>query len=188
MLSRPSVDSFRAASVRTSRFTVSDLTPHGEQKSKTQRKKEMIALQRLGTRLLELSAAQLSASGIDERLQEAVVSARSMRQRGRAFKRQLQYIGRLMREVDAEPVRRAIDLLDASSTEHTRHFHKLERWRDELLEDSRRVVDEIALEHPNLDRQALRSLVRNAQRERERSPDRKDDYRRLFRFLRSLGE
>lgn len=157
-----------------------------EQVSKSQRKRESHALQALGEALVALSTERLAAMPLPEALREAVLEAQRIRQRG-AHKRQLQYIGRLMRELDAAPIQAALDDLQQTSQEAVARQHRLERWRDRLLEEGDVALEPLLEEYPDADRQHLRQLVRNAQRERDRSkPPR--SARMLFRYLRELDE
>ena len=111
--------------------------------------------------------------------------ARTIKKR-EARRRQLQYIGALMREADPEPIRRlwmpsAGDrLLDA------KQFQELERWRDELVEGSDGLMEEIVSRFPGTDRQTLRQLVLSARKEREVNKPPKAS-RALFRFLKALS-
>ncbi|MFO1429523.1 MAG: ribosome biogenesis factor YjgA [Candidatus Competibacteraceae bacterium] len=83
------------------------LPEYTDKPSKTQRKREALALQKLGETLVTLKPTQLAQIPMPDELREAVLAAQSMPQRG-AHKRQLQYIGRLMREIDPEPIRAAL--------------------------------------------------------------------------------
>ena len=148
--------------------------------SKTQRKKEMHELQALGSELVELNEQQLASIELPERLLEAVREARRMT-KFEAKRRQLQYIGKLMREVDPAPIRSRLAAWKAVSTEATAHLHSVERWRARLLEDES-AMTELMREHPHADAARLRMLVRNAAREREEGkPPR--SFRALFRLL-----
>jgi len=154
-----------------------------EQPSKTQRKKQMHELQALGERLVTLNAAQLDAIGLPENLRTAVDQAQSMPPR-ESRRRQLQYIGRLMRDLDPEPIRDKIAGWDGQSREQVAALHAIERWRDRLLDDEAAIGDFLR-ERPGADSQRLRALVRNARAEREagRAPK---SYRELFRLLRDM--
>jgi ribosome-associated protein len=149
--------------------------------SRTQRKREMTALQDLGAELVLLNAAQLQEMALPESLHEAVIAAQRMT-RFEARRRQLQYIGKLMRQVDPVPIRAHLERWRASSHEHTAQLHRVERWRERLLADEA-ALSELAREHPHADLQQLRALVRNSKREQERNlPPR--SYRALFKLLR----
>ncbi len=153
-------------------------------KSKSQLKREVIALRKLGERMLDFSKEQLSTLSIDDRLKEAVIDAKQLR-RGGARKRQIQYIGKLMRSVDVEPIKMAMEIFDSSSKLHAQQFHKLEKIRAGLMADDSVTIERLFAEHTDIDRQYLHQLVRKAQREWDSTEDR-SHYRKLFRYLRSL--
>jgi ribosome-associated protein len=153
--------------------------------SKTQRKKEMTALQDLGEELCRLNESQLAEVPIPDDLREAIAEAQRIRQHG-GKKRQMQYIGRLMRGIDAGPVREKLASWQGVSTDAKALLHRVERWRDRLLEDET-AVSEFVAEFPNSDLQHLRSLLRAIRKERElNKPPRQ--YRELFRALREAIE
>jgi ribosome-associated protein len=153
--------------------------------SKTQRKQEMHALQALGERLAALNAAQLASLDLPERLREAIADAQAIRSR-EAHRRQLQYIGRLMREVDPAPIRAQLEVWDGRSAAATAAHHRAERWRVRLLEDDA-ALTEFAREHPGADLQRLRACVREARRERLAGRDPRH-FRELFRLIRAAAE
>ena len=151
--------------------------------SKTQRKKQMLALQDLGTELVALNEDQLTAMALPDNLHDAVLEAKRIT-KFEARRRQLQYIGKLMRTIDPEPIRARIDVWKATSREHTAQLHLTERWRERLLADEG-VVGELLSAYPRADAQQLRTLVRNAQRERQLNAPPKN-YRALFRMLQEI--
>ena len=151
--------------------------------SKTQRKKQMHDLQALGAELVELNAEQLATIPLPERLLDAVHEARRMT-KFEARRRQLQYIGKIMREVDPEPIRERLAAFTAVSTAHTARLHLLERWRSRLLEDEG-ALTELLREYPHADAARLRMLVRNAARERASAQPPKS-YRAIFQLLNEL--
>lgn len=153
-----------------------------ELKSKSQVKREMIALQKLGEELVELSGAELARIAMPDDLRDAIALARRLPQRG-AHKRQLQYIGRLMRGIDAEPIQQDLNRLRNRDAAQTAQLHRIERWRDRLLEEGDDALQPLLDAHPHLDRQHLRQLLRNARQEqRVEKPPRAA--RELFRYLR----
>jgi len=154
-----------------------------EKPSKTERKRAMHELQALGERLVGLNQEQLAAIALPENLHEAVEQARRITKH-EARRRQLQYIGRLMRAVDPEPIREKLKVWDGVSAEHTAQQHRVERWRDRLLEDEA-VVDELVRAHPGIDTQHLRVLTRKAREERAAGSSPRA-YRELFRALRDI--
>ena len=154
-----------------------------EKPSKTQRKREMHELQALGARLVELNAEQLAEIGLPEDLRDAVDFARRTTKH-EARRRQMQYIGKLMRSVDAAPIREKLKIWDGVSAEHTAQQHRVERWRDRLLEDES-ALDELVRAHPGIDARHLRALARKARDERA-SGAAPRSYRELFRALKAI--
>jgi ribosome-associated protein len=154
------------------------------EKSKSQRKREMTALQDIGEQLVELTRSQLDKLALPEALMEAVQMARSMNQRG-ARKRQLQYIGKVMRSVDADPIRAALEALGKAHQHAAGQFHAIERWRDRLLTQGDAALEEFFEKYPDADRQHLRQLVRNAMAEKlaDKAPR---VARVLFHYLREV--
>jgi ribosome-associated protein len=148
--------------------------------SKTQRKRDMHALQDLGTALTALSVDRIRALNLPEGLERAIIEAKSLKSHG-AIRRQLQYVGKLMREVDPAPIRAYLDRLAGASREAAASQHLAERWRDRILEDVA-AADAFCVAFPSADRQQLRNLALGAQHERsEQKPPRK--FRELFRTI-----
>jgi ribosome-associated protein len=148
--------------------------------SKSQRKRDMHELQALGAELVELNDEQLSSMHLPERLMDAVLDARRM-SKHEARRRQLQFIGKIMRTVDAGPIRERLAAWKAVSRTHTARLHSIERWRARLLADEHAIAD-LLREHPRADAARLRALVRNARREQAAGePPR--SFRALFRLL-----
>jgi len=151
--------------------------------SKTRRKQEMHELQALGAALVELPEAQLRGLDLDASLREAVAAAKRISSH-EAKRRQLQYIGRLMRDLDPAPIRAHLDAREGNSAEATARHKRLEQLRDRLLADDGALTDFVAA-HPGAGAQELRTLIRNARREqKEGRPPRA--FRELFRTLKSL--
>jgi ribosome-associated protein len=155
--------------------------------SKTRRKAEMHSLQDLGLALVALDAkrlAQLAAEvELPERLVEAVAAARGITAWG-GRKRQLQFVGKLMRDIDPEPVRRRLAAWADGHDMDTARQHALERWRERLLAEPE-ALDALVAEYPRLDRPRFRALIAKARDERDRqSPP--HAFREIFRELKSL--
>lgn len=154
-----------------------------ERPSKSRRKADAHALQALGAQLVALNRSQLEQVPLPEALREAIEAAQRVRSHeGR--RRQLQYIGKLMRNVDAAPIRAKIEGWQSVAVEETARLHQLERWRDRLLAEPDALAEFVA-QHPNVDSQQLRALIRNTQREREQNRPPKS-YRALFQLLRDI--
>jgi ribosome-associated protein len=146
-----------------------DAPVDSDRPSKTQRKKEMTALQDLGARLVALKPEQLARIELPAPLRDAIDFAHRITKH-EARRRHLQYIGKLMRSVDGDSVRRA--LADATGASHAAValMHRCERWRDRLLADDHALADllaELPADRRNAGTQELRALVRAARRERE---------------------
>ncbi len=157
-----------------------------ERKSKSQLKREMLALQSLGERLVSLKPEQLQRIRMPEELREAVLFAAKLK-KGEALRRQLQYIGTLMRDADPEPIREALEEIGRGRTLDIRRFRRIERWRDDLVNGSDEPLQEIARDFPGADLDRLRRWVLEARRERAAGCPPKSA-RALFRFLRTLLE
>ena len=151
--------------------------------SKTKRKEAMEALQDLGEELVALSADQLKKIELPDNLRDAVREAQRITAHG-ALRRQMQYIGKVMRDLDPAPIRGALATIRGESAEETAKLHRLERLRTQLLADEK-VLHEIADRYPGIDLQHLRSLRRSALKEQaENKPPR--SYRAIFQTLKDL--
>ncbi len=154
--------------------------------SKSQLKRESHALQKLGEKLVSMPRARFDAIDMPQKLREAVLEARNMKSR-RALYRQRQYIGRLMRELDASVIRAAIEQQENEHKQAARRFHHLETWRDRLLAEGDALLGQLLEEFPDADRQHVRQLIRHA-REESASGKPPAHARSLFRYLQSLPQ
>jgi ribosome-associated protein len=153
--------------------------------SKTQRKKAVHELQALGEELVELAEDRLASLDLPERLRDAVMEARRITAH-EARRRQLQYIGKVMRAVDPGPIRAALDGWRGHAARLTAGHKRAEAWRDRLLANDAALA-ELAAQYPAADVARLGSLVQSALRERSvGQPPRA--YRALFQALRALME
>jgi len=143
----------------------------------------MDALQDIGRALTELPAAKLKKMNLDDGLLVALLDFQKITANG-AKRRQLQYIGKLMRDIDPEPIEQQLAALRGDSSAHTRWLHLLERWRERLVEDDSHV-QQLINDFPQLDVQQLRTMVRNARKEREENKPPKAN-RQLFQLLKEL--
>ena len=143
----------------------------------------MLALQQLGAQLVDLNEQQLNSMLLPEELLEAVLEAKRLTKH-EAKRRQLQFIGRVMRDIDAEPIRDRLEEWRGQGREHTAQLHTLERWRDELLAGDP-ALERFLGQYPGADSQRLRTLIRNARREQGAALPPKS-YRELFRALRDM--
>ena len=151
--------------------------------SRTKKKEHVEELQKLGAALVALAPAQLEALAIPAILLAAVLEAQRITSH-EAKRRQLQFIGKVMRKIDAEPVRAALATVAGQSAAARAQQKRLESWRERLIGDDS-ALTAYANEHPDADVQALRALIRNARKEiAESKPPRAQ--RELFRVLRDF--
>ena len=152
--------------------------------SKSARKREAASLQELGVQLSALPDQEIKALGLPDTLFVALRDLRRLPSHG-AQVRQRQYIGKLMRSIDPEPVLAKLAERKRRHDMEIRHFQQIERWRDRLLSEPQSGVEELAVEYPHIDRDALAKLLDKAERERvqQRSPV---GARELFAFLKEL--
>ena len=151
--------------------------------SKTKIKQQMHDLQDIGAELVALGKDQLAQLDLAESLRDAIHEMHRINKFG-AQRRQMQYIGKLMREVDTAPIVAKLNAWKGVSQQHTAHLHLLERWRDRLLE-SDQALTELLAAHPHADAQHLRALIRNAQKEKEAGRPPKN-YREIFQVLKEI--
>lgn len=158
-----------------------DSSTFDEPKSKSQRKREMHDLQDIGEVLAGLNRDRLAQLDLPETLLDAIREFKRLTKH-EACRRQLQYIGRLMRTVDAEPIRAKLDEWNNSARSEAAKFHLIERWRERLIADDQ-ALSELAVEYAGADIQQIRTLVRNARKEAAASKPPKSS-RTLFKLLR----
>ena len=162
-----------------------DFTEGNERPSKTKMKEAMHELQDLGAELVELSVGQLKRVNLPEDLLAAVRECQKINSHG-ARRRQIMYIGKMLRNVDEEPIRAGLALIRGDSAAENARLHRLERMRTRLLEDEA-VLSEIAATWPGVDLQHLRQLRRNAVKEQEGNKPPKN-FRALFQVLQDLDK
>ena len=156
-----------------------------DRKSRTQKKHEARALQKLGEGLVALSSEQLAGIDMSDELREAVIEAAKIKSHG-ARRRQLQRIGTLMREIDPASIKSALGNIELGDHQKKLAFKKIENWRDELKQGNQALIEEILSTHPDADRQRLTQLARNAHREHEAGKGVKSS-RILFRYLKQVA-
>ena len=154
--------------------------------SKSERKRQATHLQKLGSRLCELNDSDLAQLALPDKLLDAIADYRRFPSR-EARRRQLQYIGKLMRDIDPEPITAAMADLHQVTAGDNERFHHLEALRDLALSEERAGIEKILAAFPTADRQHLRALLRQHRHEVERSAPPAAS-RKLFRYLRQLAE
>lgn len=151
--------------------------------SKTALKKEMLELQDLGEKLVALSLDQLKQLKLSDNLFDAIIEAKELTKFG-ALRRQLQYIGRLMREVDPKPIKAGVEIWDKKSGQVSVQFHLIESWRRRLLENDAALA-EFVQAYAGANVHHLRTLVQRVKSERLTNQPSKY-YRMLFKELQRL--
>lgn len=136
-----------------------------ERPSKSARKREADELQALGVQLASLPSGELAALDLPENLQAALGELNRLESHG-AQLRQRQYIGRLMREIDPEPLRERLAAKRRDHDREVRAFQQIERWRDRLLSGDTTALEELLARHSSVDRDRVERLLEESSRER----------------------
>lgn len=154
--------------------------------SKSQRRREALELKTLAAELIKLNATNLDRVPLDDTLRSAIEEARRIRSNV-ARKRQLQFVAKLLRRNDPEPLFKALEAMDGEAREIVGRQHRAEAWRDFLMREGDRAVGVLVSQRSEVDTQAIRQLLRNARRESAggRPPA---SARALFRLLRDMDE
>jgi ribosome-associated protein len=158
--------------------------------SRSQKKRDSAALQVLGGKLAELPESALKKLDLLPRLMEAIMDYKGLAKH-EAKRRQLQFIGALMRETDADPLARAVEDIESGNRGQAREFHAVELWRDALLRGDESGLEGIVALAPEAEqievRSKIRQLTRNARAEAEKNKPPRSS-RALFRLLRELRQ
>ncbi|XPV75286.1 MAG: ribosome biogenesis factor YjgA [Desulfovibrio sp.] len=152
-------------------------------KSRSQVKRELKELQDLGIRLTKLKKPELRRLDLPQTLNDAIIECQRLKRE--ALRRQHQYIGSLMREIDADLIRDAVDNIQSGKQHDQAQFHEVERWREELLSGNNTLLGEIIDTCPGANAQHIRQLIRNANTEQKKGKAPKSS-RALFKYLREL--
>jgi ribosome-associated protein len=153
--------------------------------SKTQLKREADTAQTIGKKLIDLSKDRLIKLDLPEALFDAVMEAKRLTANG-AIRRQLQYLGRLMRDIDSAPIVEQLQAWEGKNVQENARFHTMERWRTRLIADPK-ALPEFLVSFPKADIQQLRTLIRNVQREEAVHKPPKSS-RELFKLIREITE
>lgn len=156
--------------------------------SKSEIKRQMHALQELGRGLTELNPKQLATIPASEELLEAIADHKRLKH-NEAKRRMMQRIGKLMREEDSDAIREAWELTQPGSAGAVRADKQLESWRARLVDRGDAAIAQFIDEYPQTDRQQLRTLTRNAQRDAKKTPEKPyatNAGKKLFQFIRSV--
>ena len=129
--------------------------------SKSQLKRESQALQDLGKKLCHFSADQLAKIPLDDKMKDAIALAHRLVNKRSALKRHYQYIGKILRNEDVDPIFAAVEAIENKDQHNKQHFKELEYWRERILNEGDPAINECCTQHPELERQQLRQLWRN---------------------------
>ncbi|MFP3343230.1 ribosome biogenesis factor YjgA [Halomonas sp. SIMBA_159] len=159
-----------------------DIDEQEERPSKSQLKREMHALQALGETLIAMRPAERARFPLSDDMLRAIEETSRIRSHeGR--RRHMQYVGKLIRKEDLTAIQGVFDAIEQEKEQLDHAFHRLEKWRDRMVDEGDDGVDLFMADYPNADRQALRQLVRNARKEREQGKP-PTSSRKLFKHLR----
>lgn len=153
-----------------------------EFKSKTQLKNESQELFKLGQTLVNLGPANLAKIPMDDELAENIALAQRINKKKDGFRRQLQFLGKLLRARDTQEIEQALFKIQSAHQNKNKAFHKLENTRDDLIARGDDAINQTLNEHPQLDRQKLRQLVRQVKKQQEQNKPPKAA-RELFQYL-----
>ena len=150
--------------------------------SRSQLKRDSQELRDMGAQLVQMPNAHLDKIAMDSTLLSAIKEARRLKSND-ARRRQIQYIGKLMRNMDLTEIRHSVEKLNHQSQTFRQHFAMLEQWRDRLIDEGNDAIEEFLTAFPNADRQQIRNLSRQAGREKTGSAKTK-----LFKYLKQISD
>ena len=150
--------------------------------SRSQLKRDSQELRDMGAQLVQMPNAHLDKIAMDSTLLAAIKEARRLKSND-ARRRQIQYIGKLMRNMDLTEMRHSVEKLNHQSQTFRQHFAMLEQWRDRLIDEGNDAIEEFLTAFPNADRQQIRNLSRQAGREKTGSAKTK-----LFKYLKQISD
>lgn len=150
--------------------------------SRSQLKRDSQELRDMGEQLVLMANSHLEKINMDSSLLAAIKEARRLKNLD-ARRRQIQYIGKLMRNMDLTEIRYSIEKLNHQSQTFRQHFAQLEQWRDRMIDEGNSAIEEFLMAYPNADRQQIRNLLRQAGREKTDSAKTK-----LFKYLKEIAD
>lgn len=148
--------------------------------SKSEIKRDAENLKQLGQKIVDLPETALDQIPLDEQLADAVHLAKRLSRE--SYRRQIQYIGKLLRQRDVEPIQNALDKIENKHNQQQVLLHQIENYRQSLIENGDQTINQLLQDYPTLERQKLRALVRNALKEQEKNAPPKA-YREIYQYL-----
>ena len=162
-----------------------DVNEENEQLSKTQIKAQMVAMQKLGESLVHLGQSSLAKVPMEEELLDAVMLARKILRKKEGYRRQLQLIGKIMRNVDVTAIEQALSNIKSAHKKLNDAFHSIEVLRDDILKEGDSKIESTISDYPLLDRQKMRQYVRQANKQAAENKPPKAS-RELFQYLKQI--
>lgn len=162
-----------------------DVNEENEQLSKTQIKAQMVAMQKLGESLVHLGQSSLAKVPMETDLLDAVMLARKILRKKEGYRRQLQLIGKIMRNTDIAPIEQALSNIKSAHKKLNDAFHGIEILRDDILREGDSKIELTISEYPLLDRQKMRQYVRQANKQAAENKPPKAS-RELFQYLKQI--
>ncbi|AXR08102.1 ribosome biogenesis factor YjgA [Salinimonas sediminis] len=166
-------------------FEDTDTNDSAEPLSKTELKRQSAQMQKLGEELVKLTPAHLATIPMDEELEEAVMLGRAINRKKDGYRRQLQFIGKLLRQRDVTAINHALAILTHQHQTGNAAFHLLEKAREDIIAQGDEAIQALIEHYPDLDRQKLRQYERQIRKEREKNGPPKA-YRELFQYLKDV--
>lgn len=154
--------------------------------SKSQLKRESHHLTDVGEEILKLKTEDRHSLGLPDEIEEAFNTALKIKSRS-GLKRQRQYIGKLLRSIDSKDIETRLRKIQHSHDTNTAQFKRLEKWRDQLIDNNKDTLNEIIVRFPEIDRQHINQLIRAAQQEKKQDKAPAAS-RKLFKYLRQLED
>ena len=155
-----------------------------EAPSKSQRKREAHEVLELGKTIVEMGDKRFASLNLPDNIRDAAALARKISAHG-GRKRQIHYLGKLLRKIELDDIRAQLQAIADEAESSKRQHKQLERWRDRLIDEGDAALADLLVQHPHTDRQSVRQLIRNAQRERTKQATPKAA-RALFQYLKTL--
>ncbi|WP_251358054.1 ribosome biogenesis factor YjgA [Kangiella sp. TOML190] len=152
--------------------------------SKSEQKREIQAITKLGERLIALPASVVSDYPLSELCLKAILEAQKIKSHV-GKKRQIKFVGKVLRDEDLEAIQQKLLVLDQQKQLENRKLHNIEQWRDRILREGDSALNQLIIEIPVIDRQHLRQLMRNAQNEIKRDKPPKFQ-REIFQYLKTF--
>jgi ribosome-associated protein len=153
-----------------------------ELKSKSEVKREMIQLQIFGQKLIDLSKHQRSKIPFTEDIKDALILADKINNKHEALRRHVRHLARMLSETDLDPIKHALDVMANKHQQETAKFIKLEKMRDNTIDQGSDAIEALLTEYPSMERQKLRQIVRQASKEKKAEKVGKY-YKELFEYL-----